>query len=182
MNILISGGAKSGKSTYAEDLLLKLANNKTHYYIATMIPYDEEDHKRILNHQEKRKDKGFQTLEVGTDITNLISKLNKNDYLLLDSLTALVLNEMFKNENKLTIEELEDKLCKDFSIILTYFKNIIMVSDYIFSDCDNFSDYTTNYLKIYGHLLKMIAKKCDVVIEMNNGIKTIHKGRKLLCE
>ena len=57
MIVLVSGGVKNGKSTYAEELCLRLANGNKHYYLATMLPYDDEDRKRVKKHQENRKDK-----------------------------------------------------------------------------------------------------------------------------
>ena len=47
MTFLISGGAKNGKSGMAQDLAVELAAGGTHYYLATMIPVDEEDRERI---------------------------------------------------------------------------------------------------------------------------------------
>ena len=46
MNIFISGGCKNGKSMYAQKLAKEMADarGRALYYIATMIPTDEEDH------------------------------------------------------------------------------------------------------------------------------------------
>ena len=41
MTFLISGGAKNGKSSLAQNLAVALAEGGTHYYIATMIPVDD---------------------------------------------------------------------------------------------------------------------------------------------
>ena len=51
MIALVVGGAKSGKSMFAQDLAksLESKNGKLHY-VATMNPYDLEDLKRIENH------------------------------------------------------------------------------------------------------------------------------------
>ena len=57
MMILIVGGAGSGKSAFAEDLLIKLSGDKmSRFYIATMEPYGEEAAARIRKHREARKD------------------------------------------------------------------------------------------------------------------------------
>ena len=57
--ILITGGARSGKSTYAEKLALSLAPNPV--YLATARIWDEEFRKRVIHHQETR----------GTEWTNI---------------------------------------------------------------------------------------------------------------
>lgn len=50
--ILITGGARSGKSTHAEKLALSLSPNPV--YLATARIWDEEFRKRIIHHQERR--------------------------------------------------------------------------------------------------------------------------------
>lgn len=50
--ILITGGARSGKSTYAEKLALSLTPNPV--YLATARIWDEEFHRRVIHHQERR--------------------------------------------------------------------------------------------------------------------------------
>ena len=47
MILFLSGGSKSGKSSLAQDLAVTLSRGGKHYYVATMIPVDGEDHKRI---------------------------------------------------------------------------------------------------------------------------------------
>ncbi len=96
MICLVIGGAKSGKSMYAQNLSKELENKDSNlYYVATMSPYDEDDLKRIENHLKEREGYGFQTIEVQRNIDNIINKIEKNDTLLIDSLTSLVTNEMF---------------------------------------------------------------------------------------
>ena len=57
MNILISGGCKNGKSYYAQKLALSMAQEKSLplYYLATMIPVDDEDRVRIERHLKERE-------------------------------------------------------------------------------------------------------------------------------
>lgn len=50
--ILITGGARSGKSSYAEKLALSLSPRPV--YIATARIWDEEFRKRVVRHQERR--------------------------------------------------------------------------------------------------------------------------------
>ena len=50
--ILITGGQRSGKSRYAEELALSLADNPV--YLATAHVWDEEFRERVRQHQERR--------------------------------------------------------------------------------------------------------------------------------
>ena len=63
MLILVSGGSASGKSEFAESLVLQSGCDRR-YYLATMIPYDEECRRRISRHRKMRAAKGFETIEV----------------------------------------------------------------------------------------------------------------------
>ena len=50
MTVFISGGAKNGKSSLAQELALTLARGGRRYSVATMIPVDDEDRERIRRH------------------------------------------------------------------------------------------------------------------------------------
>ena len=52
MSVFISGGCKNGKSFYAQRIAK--AGGAPLYYIATMIPHDEEDLARIRRHRDER--------------------------------------------------------------------------------------------------------------------------------
>ena len=62
MYILVSGGAASGKSEYAESLVLTCAA-RPRLYVATMEVWDDESRARVARHRAMRRDKGFQTIE-----------------------------------------------------------------------------------------------------------------------
>ena len=94
MIVFVSGGAKNGKSGFAQNLAVKLADGGKRYYVATMIPVDEEDRERIRRHVADRAGLGFETIECGGDILSCLN-YDKNGSFLLDSVTALLQNVMF---------------------------------------------------------------------------------------
>ena len=56
--IYVTGGAKSGKSKFAEEMLLGMNNGKQqNIYLATSIVFDEEMEMKVSLHKERRKDK-----------------------------------------------------------------------------------------------------------------------------
>ena len=63
MTYFISGGAKNGKSTLAQDLSVALAKGGRLYYVATMISTGAEDDDRIRRHISDRAGLGFETVE-----------------------------------------------------------------------------------------------------------------------
>lgn len=77
MRVFLSGGAKNGKSGYAQHLAVQLAQGGKHYYVATMIPVDEEDRERIRHHIADRAGMGFETIECGTDILSCLNRQSR---------------------------------------------------------------------------------------------------------
>lgn len=56
--IYVTGGAKSGKSKFAEDLLLNMNNgNQKNIYLATSLIYDEEMDIKVSLHKKRRQDR-----------------------------------------------------------------------------------------------------------------------------
>ena len=72
--ILVTGGARSGKSSFAESLC-KNQNNRI-AYIATSIAFDDEMKNRVKKHQESRP-KEWKTYEIYKDIYSIISSSTK---------------------------------------------------------------------------------------------------------
>ena len=101
MNYFLSGGAKNGKSSLAQQIVC--AQGGPHYYLATMIPHDDEDWLRIRRHLENRAGLGFQTVECGTDILASLSQMDPDGAVLLDSVTALLSNEMFRADGTMDV-------------------------------------------------------------------------------
>ena len=95
MNVLISGGCKNGKTGFAQDIAVKLSPEGNRYYVATMIPYDSEDRERIRRHIDDRAGMGFETLEVPRNIASCLTLAKPDSTFLMDSVTALLLNELF---------------------------------------------------------------------------------------
>ena len=67
--ILVTGGARSGKSSFAESLC-KDRNNKT-AYIATSIPFDDEMKARVKKHKNSRPSE-WKTYEIYNNIYSII--------------------------------------------------------------------------------------------------------------
>lgn len=173
IKVLITGGCKNGKSSYAESFVSKFAS-KT-YYVATMTPTDDEDVERILRHQKQRKDYGFITIEQPTDINKCIKKITRDSNILLDSTTALLSNEMFLPNNKINTNA-HIKISEMLLELSCYVKNIVVVSDYIFSDANTYDELTEKYRYSLAYIDKVLAKQFDFVYEITMSNLIIHKG------
>lgn len=84
----ITGGARSGKSTFAEELY---KDRKDVVYIATAKIWDQEMEERVRLHQETRP-REWRTFEGNYDLHKAVGN---EKYYLLDCLTVLTSNIMF---------------------------------------------------------------------------------------
>ena len=177
MKIYITGGAKNGKSTYAVDRAVKLAKetDRPLYYIATMIPRDDEDRERVIRHRKERRGLGFTTIEAGEDVTGIIEGYDERGIYLLDSVTALLANKMFTrvwgawfNENA------AEEVIQDLSAFLEKVDHAILVSDYLYADkganIEDEPDYTKIYMQGLAKVDRIIGALCDELIEVSAGI------------
>ncbi|MCL2704245.1 MAG: bifunctional adenosylcobinamide kinase/adenosylcobinamide-phosphate guanylyltransferase [Defluviitaleaceae bacterium] len=174
MRIFVSGGCKNGKSFYAQHLA-KAQNMGFLYYVATMKPVDSEDDERIVRHRAERENWGFLTIEQPVCIEEILNKSDSRGSFLLDSVTALLANEMFLPDGSVN-ENAADKIINGFSQLLKNIEDIVIVSDYIYSDAVIYDPLTEKYRESLAGIDKYLAKLCDVVIEVAFTNVIIHKG------
>jgi len=111
MAILVTGGARSGKSGFAEQYAMRVATQG--FYIATCQPYDQEMSERILKHRKDRDDSGFrwETVEDPYEAANELIRLKAQidsdiqngqqpAVVLLDCLTLWLTNWLMRMEQE----------------------------------------------------------------------------------
>lgn len=162
---IVTGGSASGKSAYAESLVLK-EPGMHRYYIATMQPWDEECRKRIEKHRLMRREKQFETLEIYGRIQNLT--LPEDSVVLLECLSNLVSNVFFLPEY--AGQDLVPILTNDILDLQKRVKTLIMVTNEVFSDGIRYDPETARYQETLGRLNQELAKKADSVTEVVYGI------------
>lgn len=129
--VLITGGARSGKSTFAERYAAD--SGKRVIYIATAAGKDEEMRRRIAEHK-KRRPPQFDTVEEPFYPHQVLEKGNQETFFLLDCLTLLLTNHLLKEgkEEKESpnswperaaavlkyIEVLMDSVCRSFADVV----------------------------------------------------------------
>ncbi|MEV5024635.1 bifunctional adenosylcobinamide kinase/adenosylcobinamide-phosphate guanylyltransferase [Paenibacillus sp. LPE1-1-1.1] len=141
MAVLVTGGARSGKSSFAEQYAMRVAGRGI--YIATCQPYDHEMQERITVHQTDRKDSGFrwETLEDPFDaaeqlirfekeFTRDAGKGNKPPVVLLDCLTLWLTNWLLRIEQEaLEDSRLEQEISKLLEGIQSYPHPLVIVTN-----------------------------------------------------
>lgn len=153
MIAVVTGGASSGKSAFAETLALALPG--PHAYLATMRHGDAETEARIARHRRQRANKGFSTIEAEFAPTALPVK----GTVLLEDLGNLVANGW-----DLDIDQLLS--CA----------NVVVVGNEVGCDGASYDDFTRGYIRRLGALACRIAARADVVVEVVTGIPLVVKG------
>ena len=168
MITLIYGGSSSGKSSYAEDYVCQ-SSCKNRYYLATMMSQDNESLQRIQRHKKLRAGKDFITLEQPYDISNTIVS-EEDSVVLLECMSNLVANEMFRdgrvNSGKATV----DKIIKDIETLDSKVSQLVIVSNDVFEDGLEYDDYTKEYLRALGQINARLAKMAEKSVEVVVGI------------
>ncbi|UDF29091.1 UNVERIFIED_ORG: bifunctional adenosylcobinamide kinase/adenosylcobinamide-phosphate guanylyltransferase [Roseateles sp. XES5] len=95
--VLVLGGARSGKSAFAEGLVTETGLSR--HYIATGRAWDEEMRQRIAKHREDRG-KGWETHEEPLALVERIADVAREDRaVLIDCLTLWVTNLMLEERD-----------------------------------------------------------------------------------
>lgn len=95
--ILVTGGSRSGKSSYAQNAAESL--NTSRLFLATCPVIDEEMKERIQKHQQERSGRGWHTIEEPVNIASAIETASAHETVLVDCLTLWINNLMYLSEN-----------------------------------------------------------------------------------
>lgn len=174
MMTLVTGGAKCGKSHYAEKLLKGFAGKK--YYIATMEPYGEEALAAIARHRKLRAGKGFETVERYTDIDGLAAteefRLPRGCGILLECTANLCANEMFRDGR---ICDPTEKILRGFGQLKDISAEFVIVTNEVGSDGISYEEGTAEYIRVLGAVNRLAAQMADRVVECVYGIPVVRK-------
>ena len=179
--IWITGGAGSGKSSLAQELAAALSPNGKRYYVATMVPRDEEDRRRIRKHIEDRRGMGFETIECPCGLTEQIARTMgaaaSEGTFLLDSMTALLANAMFGAGEWNYDPAAAEAVIDDLRAFAEMAGNLIVVSDGIYSDALLYDEMTEVYRKSLAGIERRAAGFFDTLVECAAGGMILHKGK-----
>jgi adenosylcobinamide kinase/adenosylcobinamide-phosphate guanylyltransferase len=106
MITLILGGARSGKSRYAEDLARGAPKR---VYIATAEPFDEEMRSRIARHREERGS-GWVTREAQLELAAALTEADADERVILIDCITIWLGNLMHRERDVPLEV--DRFCQ----------------------------------------------------------------------
>jgi len=170
MLTLVVGGAASGKSAYAERLVLQTALPR--YYLATMQVWDAECAARVEKHRRMRAEKQFETLEYPLHLGTV--RLPARGTALLEDLGNLTANELYDpaGAGEAAASAILDGLDK----LAAQCEHLVVVSNEVFSGGANYAGDTDRYLKALAQVNNALAARADAVVRVVCGIPVYHKG------
>lgn len=162
---VITGGSGSGKSEYAENLVLS-AGEGERIYVATMIPYGEEGRQRVERHRRLRAQKRFRTVECYTKLAELV--LPQNGIVLLECMSNLTANEMYEANG--AHERTVEAILQGIDRLREQVRHLFVVTNEVFSDGITYDEETTRYIAYLGAVNCALAQRADAVTEVVYGI------------
>jgi len=175
--VLVTGGARSGKSDYAQARAEVIDGN--HYFLATCPVIDSEMDERIERHKADRDGEIWQTIEEELDLVRIIKTLKPKSICLIDCLTLWINNLLYHAEkssyafNENSMKEKAEKLIIQAR---KHHGTIIFVSNEVGMGIVPDNADARLYRDLVGRTNRIIAAAADEVILVSCGLPLFLKG------
>jgi adenosylcobinamide kinase / adenosylcobinamide-phosphate guanylyltransferase len=168
MTYFITGGERSGKSRYAQQLALELSDKPI--YVATSRVWDKDFEKRVQRHKNER-DERWASLEE----EKYISKLDlKEKVAVIDCVTLWLTN--FYVDTKYNVEESLNQAKEEFEKLIKVDCTLIIISNEIGMGVHAETETGRKFVELQGWINQYIAAKANKVVLMVSGIPVAIKG------
>lgn len=169
MKHLILGGARSGKSRYAEQQAQQHAekNHQQLWYVATATRGDDEMVLRIQEHQMRRGEQ-WQLIEEPVDLVSQLNRLDSEDHcVLIDCLTLWLSNILLSEEANVSWKKIKPLFLQAFTSSKA---SIFMVSNEVGSGIVPMGELSRQFVDESGWLHQDLATACDQVSLVTAGL------------
>lgn len=160
--IFITGGARSGKSSYAQGFAEKLSANPV--YLATARKWDDDFGARIRRHQAER-DERWTTLEEEKNL----SRHDLNGKIVLMDCVTLWLTNIF-HDNQYDLNRSLDEAKAEWNRFIKQDFTLIVVSNEIGMSLHAPDEVSRHFTDLQGWINQHIAQTADEVYFMVSGI------------
>ena len=175
--IFVLGGARSGKSRYAQDLVQ--TNGGCALFVATATAGDDEMQARIAAHQASRP-RHWRTLEVVRHVGNAIATADAAEWVILDCMTLLCSNILMDFPEPVDADLYSAELDQEVvEILVAYEKSAaewLIVSNEVGLGLVPPYPLGRTYRDGIGKANQQLARAADVVLLMVAGIPMCVKG------
>jgi adenosylcobinamide kinase/adenosylcobinamide-phosphate guanylyltransferase len=168
---LILGGARSGKSGYAESLARE--SNKPVLFIATATAFDDEMRERIERHKASRP-ANWQTLEAQTNIASVLANETWDGVVIFDCITLLLNNILLPLPEDIPFDIFMQKVDEEIDALIAAQKKVggdwLIVSNEVGLGLVPPYPLGRIYRDALGRANQMLARAADHVVFMVAGI------------
>lgn len=174
MLYVVTGASGSGKSEYAEQLLMRLwreAGGGKKIYLATMLPYGEEGKRRIARHREMRREKAFQTEECYTGVKAFAQKIlscEESPFVLLECMSNLIANELFEADG--AGEQTVQEVTEGIRLLVHRSKEVVAVTNEVCSESAQDTPEMCRYKQILSEVNRRLTEQAEEMTEVVYGI------------
>ena len=172
---LITGGVRSGKSQYAEELVRSFGGEVV--YVATLEPGDEEMRRRIERHKARRPQE-WRTVETSLDVAAGV-EASREPVLLLDCLSGWVSNLLLAREGwdeEAVLDAVLSAVDELLEVIRASKKVVVVVTNEVGSGVVPAHRLGRWYRDALGLANQRVAAAADAVCLLNVGIPLVLKG------
>ena len=171
--ILITGGQRSGKSSYAQQLALSMSSNPV--YMATSRIWDNEFRERVIRHQQ---DRGPEWINLEEE-KELSRHKVEGKTIVIDCITLWATNFFFDNQSDVALSLSQLKV--EFDKFTQQKARFIFITNEIGLGGTSTDELQRKFTDLQGWLNQYIASIADEVILMVSGLPvTIKTGNKKL--
>jgi len=169
--LLVTGGARSGKSSYALERCEALPGPRC--FVATCPVIDPEMEERIRAHKLEREGRDWQSREEETALAELLFELRDYRTVLIDCLTLWVNNLMFRAERRSEVfgeREIRAEAKRLMEAMAAFPGTVCLVTNEVGMGIVPDNALARRYRDLVGSCNRYLAKRADEVILVSCGI------------
>ncbi|MGE7977455.1 bifunctional adenosylcobinamide kinase/adenosylcobinamide-phosphate guanylyltransferase [Psychrobacillus sp. NPDC093200] len=165
--VFITGGVRSGKSSFAEQYLMN-EQALRNVYVASGVATDKEMEQRIEYHQRDRASYPVEwvTIEQSRHFEQLTVVIKQDDGILWDCVTTWLANELYVSN----MEQVEKRLFETIDRLLEKVKVMVIVSNEVLDEHLSIYESVVRYQQWIGRIHQRLVINADEAYEMEYGL------------
>lgn len=164
----VLGGAASGKSVYAEQLVV--LSKKRRVYLATSQVFDDEMRHKVQRHVSQRGS-GWHTIEAPFDLGPALAGLTSDQICLIDCATMWLSNHLLAEND---LESAQNNLLADLRRCAA---PVVIVSNEVGHGIVPDNTLARRFREAQGRLNIALAAQADLVVQITAGLPLVLKGQ-----